>query len=88
MDGGGGGGDHAYAPAVGSSLRNSYHPFSAPIVSPAVHEAARRMGEVSSFVGSLKDGMAETERWEGAVPRSFSERLAMEDWAEREGKGR
>lgn len=86
-----------YAPAVGSSLRNSYHPFAEPIVSPAVHEAARRMGEVSSFVGSLRDGLSEGARgaswggsgggWvEGGGARSFSERLAMEEWAERSGK--
>lgn len=87
-----------YAPAVGSSLRNSYHPFAEPIVSPAVHEAARRMGEVSSFVGSLRDGLSEGARgaswggsgggWvEGGGARSFSERLAMEEWAESRGKG-
>lgn len=92
--GGGAGADIPYAPVVGSSLRNSYHPFAEPIVSPAVHEAARRMGEVSSFVGSLRDGlMSEGARgaswgggaggWaEGGGARSFSERLAMEEWAE------
>ncbi|OBT49633.1 hypothetical protein VE04_09928, partial [Pseudogymnoascus sp. 24MN13] len=41
----GAGADISYAPVVGSSLRNSYHPFAEPIVSPAMHEAARRMGE-------------------------------------------
>ncbi|OBT79787.1 hypothetical protein VF21_01424 [Pseudogymnoascus sp. 05NY08] len=90
--------DISYAPAIGSSLRNSYHPFAEPIVSPAVHEAARRMGEVSSFVGSLRDGMtsqgARGASWggsaggwvEGGGARSFSERLAMEEWAEGRGK--
>ncbi|OBT45809.1 hypothetical protein VE00_03798 [Pseudogymnoascus sp. WSF 3629] len=88
------GADIPYAPAIGSSLRNSYHPFAEPIVSPAVHEAARRMGEVSSFVGSLRDGMgARGASWggsaggwvEGGGARSFSERLAMEEWAEGRG---
>ncbi|ELR05393.1 hypothetical protein GMDG_07376 [Pseudogymnoascus destructans 20631-21] len=97
--GAGAGADIPYAPAIGSSLRNSYHPFAEPIVSPAVHEAARRMGEVSSFVGSLRDGMmsegARGASWGGSAggwvdgggARSFSERLAMEDWAEGRGKG-
>jgi hypothetical protein len=50
-----------HKPVVGSSLRNSYHPFSIPVVSEDVHEEARRMGDVSSFVGSVKD----MDEWDG-----------------------
>lgn len=73
-----------------NSLRNSYHPFATPIVDPVVHEAAARMGVVSSFVGSVRDGWGSVGgggslREEGG--RSFSERFAMEEWAAT-GEGR
>jgi len=53
-----------HKPVVGSSLRNSYHPFSIPVVSEDIHEEARLMGEVSSFVGSVR-GTTGMDEWDG-----------------------
>jgi hypothetical protein len=79
-------------PTQSSSHRSSYHPFNTPIVSEAIHAQAASLGHVATFVGSLHwtNGFDESDvqsfrgsggigSFAGGVPRSFSERLAMED---------
>jgi hypothetical protein len=69
------------------SLRSSYHPFMTPIVNPAIHEQAASLGNINTFVGSVKDGMEEQmlqsfrggASLTGGVPRSLSERMAFEE---------
>jgi hypothetical protein len=53
-----------HKPMKGSSLRNSFHPFSIPVVREDIHEEARLMGEVSSFVGSVR-GTTGMDEWDG-----------------------
>jgi hypothetical protein len=94
---------------MGTSLSSSMrmnHPFSIPVVSPAVHELAKRLGPMNSFVGSFtgNSGLDESNgsfdgygpsgsvmgggnsfrggslRAGGAQPRSFSERMRLEDF--------
>ena len=73
--------------APSNSHRSSYHPFNTPIVNPALHEQAASLGNVQSFVGSVKDGLEEMALQSfrgggsltGGVPRSLSERMAFEE---------
>lgn len=43
-----------------SVRRSSYHPFNTPIVSEAIHAQAASLGDINTFVGSIKDGLDET----------------------------
>ncbi|PMD55040.1 uncharacterized protein K444DRAFT_666948 [Hyaloscypha bicolor E] len=65
-------------------------PFSIPIVSPEVHAMAASLGDVNSFVGSVHD-RPESDDYSfraslrnSGTPRSFSERMRMEDIMEAE----
>lgn len=103
-----------------SSIRaQRIHPFNTPIVSADIHAQAASLGQVSSFVGSVKDmdfsgsygngtgagslrngsvnigsvmgsgdvGVENLLR-SGGQPRSFSERMALEDYMEMQQRGR
>jgi len=80
----------AQGAGVGSQgIIGSYrgHPFSMPIVNEEMHEKIAAMGDVKSFVGSVRDGESASIRasYTGAAsftgaPRSFTERMIMEDF--------
>ncbi len=88
---------HSEAP-TSTGVVGSYkgHPFSMPIVSPETHALGASIGPMSSFVGSVdgRSGMdasnVQSFRASGGVgsfvgtPRSFSERLMLEDMMETE----
>lgn len=66
-------------------------PLKMDIVSPEIHAQAAAAGPFESFVGSVKDGREASVRGSargggagsfGGVPRSFTERMMMEDIAE------
>jgi hypothetical protein len=65
-------------------------PFSIPIVSPEVHAMAASLGDVNSFVGSVHDRPEgddysfRASLGNSGTPRSFSERMRMEDIMEAE----
>lgn len=76
------------APNAGSlGVIGSYrgHPFSMPIVNEEIHEKVAAMGDVTTFVGSVRDGGTASYRGSytpasfSGAPRSFTERMMMED---------
>jgi hypothetical protein len=70
-----------------ASRRSSYHPFNTPIVAPEVHEQAASLGNITSFVGSVKNGLEEMAlqsfrgggSLRGGAPTSLSERMAFDE---------
>lgn len=71
-----------------TSHRSSYHPFNTPIVSEAIHAQAASLGNVNTFVGSMKNGLDEDALQSfragagslgGGAPRSLSEKMAFDD---------
>ncbi|KAL2064228.1 hypothetical protein VTL71DRAFT_4722 [Oculimacula yallundae] len=73
-------------------------PFSMPVVNPDLHAKAAAMGPVDSFVGSVHDGLSESNAQSfragvsvgsfSGTPKSMSERLMLEDIMEEEKKKR
>lgn len=83
-------------PATSAGVIGSYrgHPFSMPVVNEDMHEKVAAMGDVTTFVGSIRDGGTASFRGSLAAasfsgaPRSFTERMMMEDMESERRSGR